>query len=110
MRQQLLARGCAGVDGDVTESGWSNIAIFREYIENHLMKYLPERSEDDPVLIMYDGHRSQFNINLTHWAKTHNLIILILPVHTSHVLQSLGIGCFGPFKRIFKNNESQVHT
>ena len=67
------------------------------------MKYLPQCSADNPVLIMYDGHRSHININLINWAKTQNLILFILPAHTSHMLQPLDIGCFGPFERIFNN-------
>ena len=31
MRQDLIDGGCTGVEGNVTESGWSNIAIFRKY-------------------------------------------------------------------------------
>ncbi|KAL4226892.1 hypothetical protein ACF0H5_014870 [Mactra antiquata] len=101
MRQELLEGGCPGVNGDVTESGWSNSVIFRKYVEDHLLKYLPERSIDNPVLLLYDGHRSHININLINWARSENLILFILPAHTSHDLQPLDIGCFGPFERIF---------
>ena len=102
MREELLEGSCQGADGDVSETGWSNSVIFRRrYIENHLLKYLHERSKDNPVLILYDGHRSHVNISLINWAQTENLILFILPAHTSHVLQPLDIGCFGPFESIY---------
>ena len=62
MREELLEGGCPGADRDVSETGWSNSVIFRRYIENHLLKYLLERSTDNPVLILYDGHRSHVNM------------------------------------------------
>ena len=49
------------------------------------MKYLPERSEDNPLLIMYDGHMPHISIKLINGAKTHNLILFILPAHTVRV-------------------------
>ena len=30
------------------------------------------------------------------WAKEHKVIVFVLPAHTSHILQPLDIGCFGP--------------
>ena len=31
----------AGANGTVSETGWSNGLIFREYLENHFLKYVP---------------------------------------------------------------------
>ncbi|XP_060575053.1 uncharacterized protein LOC132732593 [Ruditapes philippinarum] len=101
MRQELLQGGCPGANGDVTKSGLSNSVVFRKYLSDHLLKYLPECSTDNPILILYDGHISHINISLINWAKSKNLILFILPAHTSHVLQPLDIGCFGPFERIY---------
>ena len=101
MRQDLLEGKSDGADGGVSKSGCSNSIIFRKYIEHHLCKYLPERSADNPVLVLYDGHRSHINLDLIDWAHTHHIILLILPAHTSHVLQPLDNGCFGPFEKIY---------
>ncbi|XP_052283399.1 uncharacterized protein LOC127880180 [Dreissena polymorpha] len=103
MRSELLEGGCIGADGTVSESGWSNSSVFRKYIAEHLMKYLPERSPDKPVLLLYDGHKSHINLGLIDWAREHNVILFILPAHTSHVLQLLDVGCFGPFERIYNS-------
>jgi hypothetical protein len=100
MRPELLDGGSAGVDCVVAESGWCNITVFRRYIEHHLIKYLPERSDDDPVLVLYDGHKSHINLGLIDWALTQHFILLILSAHTSHVLQPPDVGCFGQFERV----------
>ena len=40
---------------------------------------------------------------MTNWAKQHKIILFVLPAHTSHVLQPLDLGCFGPFQKIYNN-------
>ncbi|XP_052275610.1 fumarate hydratase, mitochondrial-like [Dreissena polymorpha] len=103
MKSQLLDGGVDGVDGTVTESGLSNSAVYKRYLEQHLLKYLPERCLDNPVLILYDGHKSQVNLGLIDWAKSQNIILFVLPAHTSHVLHPFDVGCFGPFERIYSS-------
>ena len=67
------------------------------------MKNLPERSRNHSVLVLYDGHKSHINLGLIDWAKNEYIILFILPAHTSHVLQPLDVGCFGPFEKIYNN-------
>jgi hypothetical protein len=61
MRPELL-NGGAVVDGNVTETGWISSVVFRHQVEFHLIKYLPERSADSPVLVLYDKHMSHINL------------------------------------------------
>ncbi|XP_052071024.1 uncharacterized protein LOC127709474 [Mytilus californianus] len=103
MRQELLENKSTGADGDVSESGWSNTEIFRKYMANHLLKYIPHRTSDVPVLILFDGHKSHISLELIEWARKENIILFVLPAHTSHILQPMDVGCFGPFERIFNN-------
>ena len=58
---ELLNCANVGTDGVVTESEWSNSVVFRKYVEHHLLKYLPERSPENPVPVLYDGHKSYIN-------------------------------------------------
>ncbi|XP_041369513.1 uncharacterized protein LOC121383507 [Gigantopelta aegis] len=34
-------------------------------------------------------------------ARERHIILFVLPAHTSHVLQPMDVGCFGPFERIY---------
>ena len=102
MRQELLAGKSAGADGTVSESGWSNSVIFRDYLEHHFLKHVPGRGED-PVLLILDGHKSHVSVGLTDWAREHNIILFVLPAHTSHFLQPLDVGCYGPFHKIYNS-------
>ena len=52
---------------------------------------------------MFDGHKSHISVDLITWAQNYNIIMYVLPAHTSHVLQPLDVGCYGPFQRIYNN-------
>ena len=52
-----------------------------------------------PILLIYDGHGSHERYNLLRLAKDHNIILFSLPPHTTHKLQPLDVGVFGPFAR-----------
>ncbi|XP_041361965.1 tigger transposable element-derived protein 1-like [Gigantopelta aegis] len=107
MRQEFLSGCTAGTAGTVSETGWSNSEIFQMYLSDpdlstfNFTKYAPPASSEQPILILYDGHKSHINISLIQWARETNIIIFVLPAHTSHVLQPMDVGCFGPFETIY---------
>jgi hypothetical protein len=101
MNNDLLIGSTPGCSGTTSKSGWSNSAVFLEYLENHFMKYIQRRDENQPILLIFDGHRSHVNVPLLDWAKKNNIILFVLPAHTSHVLQPLDVGCFGPLQKIY---------
>ncbi|XP_067649044.1 uncharacterized protein [Haliotis asinina] len=103
MRPELLKDCTSGADGTVTESGWSNTEVFLYYLEHHFAKFVQGRDSNNKILILYDGHKSHISLPLIDWAKEHKIILFTLRAHTSHVLQPLDLGCFGPFERIYNN-------
>ncbi|XP_046560004.1 MFS-type transporter clz9-like [Haliotis rubra] len=103
MREELLEGSLPGTAGTVSETGWSNSQIFRNYISDHFLKYSMPATKEKPVLILFDGHRSHVSVALSEWARKRNLILFVPPAHTSHILQPMDVGCFGPFERIYCN-------
>ncbi|XP_052223865.1 uncharacterized protein LOC127839515 [Dreissena polymorpha] len=103
MREELLEGRTPGAEGTVTPTGWSNREVFESYLQNHFLKYVQGRDKDQPILVLYDGHKSHISLPLINWAKEHNIILFVLPAHTSHILQPLNVGCFGPYQRIFNS-------
>ncbi|XP_061196384.1 uncharacterized protein LOC133204647 [Saccostrea echinata] len=108
MLPEFLTGKSPGADGTVSETGWSNSTIFRKYLEEHFLKYAQGRG-GEPILLLLDGHKSHVSVGLVDWARQHNIILFILPAHTSHFLQPLDVGCYGPFHRIY-NNECYKQT
>lgn len=84
----------------MSKNGWSNTEVFQNYVTNHFVKYA-NLSPDTPTLILYDGHKSHINLTLTQWASRNNVILFVLPPHTSHLTQPLDVAVFGPFKRMY---------
>ena len=50
-------------------------------------------------LLIMDGHGSHITANVIAQCMEHTIDLLILPPHTSHVLQPLDVSVFSPLKR-----------
>jgi hypothetical protein len=80
--------------------------IFTSYVKEHFLKYVQSRDSSRPVLLLYDGHHSHISLSLIKWAQENNIILFVLPPHTSHILQPMDVGCFGPFETLY---QQEVH-
>ncbi|XP_060572341.1 uncharacterized protein LOC132730435 isoform X3 [Ruditapes philippinarum] len=98
MRDELMEDASPGAQGTVTKSGWSNGEVFQKYLQTHFVKYATGKR---PILLLYDGHRSHITPFIIDWAIEQNIILYVLPPHTSHILQPMDVGCFGPFAKIY---------
>ncbi|MEW8543568.1 MAG: hypothetical protein AB2693_08525 [Candidatus Thiodiazotropha sp.] len=100
---ELLSGSPSGASGEMSKSGWSSSSVFYNYLTKHFVKYvnISDQPATEPTLILYDGHRSHISLTLTEWARRHNVILFVLPPHTSHLTQPLDVGVFGPFKTMY---------
>ncbi|MES9884138.1 MAG: hypothetical protein ABW185_25105 [Sedimenticola sp.] len=99
--QELMNGAAPGSRGVMSDSGWSNSDIFRGYLSDHFLPNIGTGEDGQHILLIYDGHASHISSSLIEWAKSHNIILFVLPAHTSHILQPLDVGVFGPFKRYY---------
>ncbi|XP_038059040.1 uncharacterized protein LOC119730293 [Patiria miniata] len=108
MRQELLRGGLPGTSGSVSESGWSDLEIYKDYLANHFLRYATEHTDDQPVLLLFDGRRAHISsVPLSDWAKRHNILMFLRPAYTSYVLQTddlHDLGPFGPFEKMYNQN------
>ena len=113
MMPELLKNALPGTAGAVTETGLSNFEVFRKYLQEHFMKFLPQRQSDQYVLLLLDGHNSHVAVDLVEWAKENGIILFYLPAVVSHVLQPLHMEGCGPLQQMYSNLkpglESVVH-
>lgn len=100
----LLKGSTPGSAATMSKTGWSNSSIFYDYLQHHFIKYVQRSDASQPILLIFDGHKSHINIPVLEWAKNHNIILFVLPAHTSHVLQPLDVGCYGPLQKIYNNS------
>ncbi len=45
-----------------------------------------------------DGYGSHLTYEFWSYAKEHKIILFHLPPHSTHLIQTLNVGCFQPFK------------
>ena len=95
----FLNGACPGSAGEMTKTGWSNSQVFQNYLTKHFVKFV--KFSENPILILYDGHRSHISLTLTEWARRNNVILFVLPPHSSHITHPLDVGVFGPFKTMY---------
>ena len=96
MCNDLLAGALPGTQAAMSKTGWSTTKVFQMYLNEHFLKYVLTNT-DEPLLLLYDGHSSHINVPLIEWAQKHNIILFLLPAHTSHLLQPLDVGVFWAF-------------
>ena len=72
MLPELMQGATPGAAGTVSDSGWSNGKVFRKYLEEHFLKFIPNREPDQHILLLLDGHRSHITIGLLDWAEAHH--------------------------------------
>ncbi|XP_060079241.1 uncharacterized protein LOC132558659 [Ylistrum balloti] len=103
MRSGWLEGATPGVSGTVSKTGLSNDEVIRQYLETHFIKSIQRPDTSEPLLLLYDGHRSDINLGIIKWAKEQNIILFFLPSFISHKLKPHNQGCFGPFQKVYDN-------
>ena len=52
-------------------------------------------------MLILDGHGSHLTPEFDQACKENNVIPICMPPHSSHLLQPLDVGCFGPLKKAY---------
>jgi hypothetical protein len=53
------------------------------------------------VLLILDGHESYKLLPFQDLCEENKIITLCIPLHSSHILQPLNVGCFAPLKQAY---------
>ena len=83
-----------------TNNGWTNNETDLEWLK-HFDKHTAARTKGRYRMLVLDGHESYESAAFQDYCKSHDIIAISLPLHSSHLTQPLDIGCFGVLKRIY---------
>ncbi|KAM9874243.1 transposase [Verticillium dahliae] len=83
-----------------TENGWTTNEKGLEWIR-HFDKHTKPRTAGGYRLLVLDGHASHHSTDFELFCKENRIITLCMPPHSSHLLQPLDVGCFGPLKKSY---------
>ena len=61
-------------------------------------------------MLVFDGHSSHLTDDIRELALKHNIELFCLPPHTTHKLQPLDVGCFGPLQNAWRKRCDSVLT
>jgi DDE superfamily endonuclease/Tc5 transposase DNA-binding domain len=81
-----------------SNEGWTNDELALEWLRRCFEPATREKAANEPRLLLLDGHGSHIKSEFLYHAFHNNIIILRLLPHTSHILQPLDVGVFGPLK------------
>ena len=79
----------------MSDSGWMDSELFANWFSSHFLKHAVASR---PLLLMLDGHKSHYTLDLVQTAAENGVIIFCLPPHTTADSQPLDTSCFGPLK------------
>lgn len=91
-----------------SNSGWTSDSHAYEWLTT---VFEPLTRPTDPTLhrlLVMDGHGSHITANVIAHCMKHGIDSLILPPHTSHMLQPLDVSAFGPLKRALAQETDAV--
>lgn len=84
----------------LSPNGWTDDFLCLKWFEKSFIPQASKRNmSGKPIFLIYDGHGSHNTAELIRIARKNNCILFCLPPHTTHKLQPLDVGVFGPFQR-----------
>jgi len=92
------------------ESGWIDQPTFGAWCKWFVMKIEKLRKDlklEGNALLIMDGHNSRQNVEAIKFLKESKVTVIILPDHSTHVLQPLDISIFSPFKKFLTKNKKR---
>ncbi|KAJ6258059.1 NADPH oxidase [Drechslerella dactyloides] len=84
----------------LSDNGWTTNEVAVEWLK-HFNQFTARRCISDYRLLVLDGHKSHHSAAFELYCQEHKIITVCMPPHSSHLLQPLDIGCFGPLKQAY---------
>lgn len=90
----------------VSPNGWTDSSIALTWIQ-HFDHYTAGQTRGIYRLLILDGHASHTSPEFVQYCQDHKIVPLCLPPHSTHYLQPLDVGIFGPLATAYKTLVSQ---
>ena len=75
---------------------------FSTWFEKLFVPSVAPLLETGPAVLFVDGHHSHLTLDLIQLARSKGVHLVCLPPHTTHLLQPLDVGVYGPVKKTWK--------
>lgn len=81
-------KGFPGITYAATPNGWMQSDVFENYFQNSFLKTI---GNERPVVLIYEGHATHIGLKVIQMAIDAGVTIIMLPPHSSHILQPLDL-------------------
>jgi len=78
--------------------GWTSNVHGLQWLCEVFERSTREKANGKPRLLICDGHDSHITAEWITHCMRNNIILMVLPPHSSHLTQPLDVGVFGPLK------------
>ena len=93
-----------------TPSGWTNDEYGFDWLVNVFDRYTKQKARRKWRLLILDGHGSHVTMKFIDYATKNRIILAIFPPHSTHTLQPLDVGLFGPLASAYSSELSSHHS
>jgi hypothetical protein len=83
---------------EASESGWTNNYLRYLWLSEVFEPATREKAAGRKRLLICDGHESHVSAKFMSFCIKHNIELVLLVSHSSHLTQPLDVGVFGPLK------------
>ena len=83
----------------VSDKGWTDSELAMIWLKEHFEPLTRPATPETYRLLILDGHESHCSIEFIEFSVEHKIILLVLPSHTTHMLQPLDVAIFGPLSQ-----------
>ncbi|KAH7922725.1 DDE-domain-containing protein, partial [Leucogyrophana mollusca] len=84
-------------------NGWTDDFLGAEWFKQSFVPQATARNTSgQPILLIFDGHGSHMVDEIREAAIQNNIHLFCLPAHTTHKLQPLDVGVFGPLQHAWR--------
>jgi len=87
----------------VSPNGWTDNELGVAWFKEHFDPHTRDIKKGEYRILILDGHDSHITTKAIQFCVENKIILLCLPPHSTHFLQPLDVGIFGPVALIYKN-------
>ena len=92
-----------------SENGWTDNELGLDWLKKCFEPATAKYLHGEYRLLIVDGHASHISTEFIKSCNEKKIILLCLPPHTTHMLQTLDVSVFGPLSREYKKQLEVVN-
>jgi DDE superfamily endonuclease/helix-turn-helix, Psq domain len=92
-----------------SSKGWTDNHLGLLWLKEHFDTETAKRQLGEYRLLILDGHESHCTLEFIEYCSEKKIILLILPPHTTHMLQPLDVAIFQPLAKYY-SVEVETHS